>query len=246
MGLSLSVVAFIALFTPGDIYAWLSLPARFALLALALLLFLGWSLLFIPRIVRLGLSKGWPIVGLQIALYIPPVAVMTEVLRIFPAFADQTPPVGQMFAAGMFMTALTCMLGALLFQSTLAPTLSDPITARDLWTFRRPKQDDLQDHLPPEIRAEPIHMQAENQYTRIVTSRGQDLVRMTLSAAEALADPDCGMRIHRSHWVSYAAIDALTSRGGNPRVILTSGADLPVSRQKVAALRAALNARKNA
>lgn len=246
LALSFLVITFIAIFTPGGLYAWLNLPGRFAILLLALVLFLGWSYAFIPRIVRLGLRKGWPIVGLQIALYMPLVLLLTEAMHIAPAWGAKTPPLGMMFGAGAFLTAITCILGALLFQTMLAGRLDHPLTTQDLWTFRRTEAEALLDHMPNHIRAAPLRLQAENQYTRVWTSRGTDLLRMTLSEAEALSDPNRGMRIHRSHWVSFAAIAKIGSRGGNPQVELNTGEVVPVSRQKVGALRERLNRWRNA
>ncbi|MDA8767166.1 LytTR family transcriptional regulator [Planktomarina temperata] len=46
------------------------------------------------------------------------------------------------------------------------------------------------------------------------------------------------MQMHRSHWVSFDAIDKTERRGDGARLILADGASVPVSRSHMPRLRA--------
>ncbi|WP_438974055.1 LytTR family DNA-binding domain-containing protein [Planktomarina temperata] len=47
-----------------------------------------------------------------------------------------------------------------------------------------------------------------------------------------------GLQVHRSHWVSFDAIDKTERRGDGARLILADGASAPVSRSHMPCLRA--------
>ena len=47
-----------------------------------------------------------------------------------------------------------------------------------------------------------------------------------------------GLQVHRSHWVSFDAIDKTERRGDGARLILADGASVPVSRSHMPRLRA--------
>ncbi len=84
--------------------------------------------------------------------------------------------------------------------------------------------------LPPEKRGRLLAMSAEQHYVRIHTDVGEDLVLMPFSDAMAKVPSERGMRIHRSHWISYDAVRALLTAGNNLSVRLEKDIELPVSR----------------
>lgn len=88
----------------------------------------------------------------------------------------------------------------------------------------------LQQKLPPEKRGRLLAMSAEQHYVRIHTDAGEDLVLMPFSEAIAKVPGEQGMRIHRSHWISYDAVQALKSAGNSLSVRLVNEIELPVSR----------------
>ena len=63
---------------------------------------------------------------------------------------------------------------------------------------------------------------------------------MLLRFSDALQDvaPTPGLQVHRSHWVSYDAIDKAERRGDAAQLILTNGSSVPVSRGNVPKLHA--------
>ncbi|MFN3230129.1 MAG: LytTR family DNA-binding domain-containing protein [Asticcacaulis sp.] len=86
--------------------------------------------------------------------------------------------------------------------------------------------------LPRTLRGEVVlALSAEDHYLRVHTRHGEALVLMSLAAAtDARSD---GFRIHRSHWVTRAAIDGVEAE----RIRLWTGLTLPLSRHRKAAFR---------
>ena len=82
------------------------------------------------------------------------------------------------------------------------------------------------------------HLAAEDHYTRITTTRGSSLVLLRFSDALQAVAPTPGSQVHRSHWVSFDAIDKVERRGDGARLILSDGAYVPVSRSHMPILRA--------
>jgi hypothetical protein len=95
------------------------------------------------------------------------------------------------------------------------------------------------DRLPPHLGTDLIALEMEDHYVRAHTAMGSDLIlmRMRDAIAELAAVP--GMQVHRSWWVAQAAVAAVERDGRNVRLELTNGLRAPVSRERVAALRAA-------
>ena len=59
---------------------------------------------------------------------------------------------------------------------------------------------------------------------------GENLVLMPFSEAIAKVPSKNGMRIHRSHWISYDAVKALQAADNSLTVRLENDIELPVSR----------------
>jgi hypothetical protein len=96
--------------------------------------------------------------------------------------------------------------------------------------FEADETRNLLEKLPPGKRGILLAMSAEQHYVRIHTDVGDDLVLMPFSEAIAKVSSERGMRIHRSHWISYGAVKALQSAGNALSVRLVNGIELPVSR----------------
>lgn len=88
----------------------------------------------------------------------------------------------------------------------------------------------LQKKLQPEKRGRLLAMSAEQHYVRIHTDAGEDLVLMPFSEAISKVSSKHGMRIHRSHWISYDAVRALQAADNSLSVRLENDIVLPVSR----------------
>lgn len=91
--------------------------------------------------------------------------------------------------------------------------------------------------LPPEIGTELICLAMEDHYVRTYTAQGNTLVLMRMAdAIEELSDY-AGMQIHRSWWVSYAAIQKISKDKRRYFVHLSNDMKAPVSQTYVEKLR---------
>ena len=97
----------------------------------------------------------------------------------------------------------------------------------------------LMERLPLERRGRLIRIEAQDHYLSVVTGQGAALILMRLSDAEALLRGAEGLRVHRSHWVMRAEVRAHRRRDGRDLLLMSDGAEVPVSRSAREAARAA-------
>jgi DNA-binding LytR/AlgR family response regulator len=64
----------------------------------------------------------------------------------------------------------------------------------------------------------------------VTTTAGRALVLLRLSDAIAEAEGVPGLQIHRSHWVTLAAVARVRRDGARVLLVLKDGRELPVSR----------------
>lgn len=84
-------------------------------------------------------------------------------------------------------------------------------------------------------------IESADQYVQIHTTKEMFLMRESMATLERDLDPDCFMRIHRSAIVAIDQVKQLESLpGGGARVQLDAETWLPVSRSRVAGVRARL------
>ena len=91
--------------------------------------------------------------------------------------------------------------------------------------------------LKPELGRDLIRLSMQDHYVEACTEKGGQLVLMRFSDAldEVAVIP--GWRIHRSHWVAEAGIAGMKRESGKTLVVTRDGAELPVSRTYLPALR---------
>lgn len=99
---------------------------------------------------------------------------------------------------------------------------------------RRHKADTIETLLPSEKRGEVWLISAADHYVEITTRNGTHMHRMTMKAAVEKAGPSKGLRVHRSHWVAFAAMMSLEKDGERTMLTLRNGQRVPVSQQTVA------------
>lgn len=86
--------------------------------------------------------------------------------------------------------------------------------------------------LPFRLRgASILSLSAEDHYLRVRTSRGEALILCALSEAIGLLGETAGLRVHRSHWVSWTALALPDTRLGRDGLHVAEAGDLPVSRR---------------
>lgn len=85
--------------------------------------------------------------------------------------------------------------------------------------------------LPDKFKqAELYAISSEDHYLRVHTSIGETLILMRLSDALLELEHVDGMQTHRSWWVASSAVVNCERKSGKHRLILKSGAQVPVSR----------------
>jgi len=97
----------------------------------------------------------------------------------------------------------------------------------------------LDSRLPPAIGREVVSVSADLHYLHVHTVLGKATLLGTLEEAEQLLG-ERGLRIHRSHVVSCGHVRRVLRKGSGWLVEMTTGARLPVSRRRVADVRARL------
>jgi hypothetical protein len=96
------------------------------------------------------------------------------------------------------------------------------------------------DRLPAKLKGAVIYaVSAEDHYLRLHTSKGSDLILMRLVDAIGELEGLEGAQTHRSWWVSRSAVESVRRDGDRMTLLLKGGAEAPVSRPNVKALRAA-------
>ncbi len=93
--------------------------------------------------------------------------------------------------------------------------------------------------LPTTWAGELIALEMEDHYVRAHSTDASTLILMRLRDAEAELDGVEGLRVHRSWWVSRAAVEQVVRDGRNLRLRLKGGLEAPVARDRVQALRLA-------
>ena len=91
----------------------------------------------------------------------------------------------------------------------------------------------------PQLLAQTLCLQMEDHYIRVHTATGSELVLLPMrQAIEHLGKVE-GLRVHRSWWVSRAAVRAVSRHGRALVLELSNGLRVPVARNNVASLRSA-------
>lgn len=90
-----------------------------------------------------------------------------------------------------------------------------------------------------------ISLSMQDHYVEVTTDTGRQMILMRMSDALAELDALPGLRIHRSHWIATAHLDALHREGGKPHARLSDGRSLPISKPNVTAVSDILDQREN-
>lgn len=105
--------------------------------------------------------------------------------------------------------------------------------------------DELEDfwaRVPHSLGRTIVAMSAELHYLRVFTTKGDALILCSLGRAMEMLRNTKGCQIHRSHWVNLDHVESVTGATRSTRCRLSNGLELPVSRERVASVRAAVSA----
>lgn len=114
-----------------------------------------------------------------------------------------------------------------------APLRSDREEAPD--TAAQPPA--ILSRLKLENRGRLLRLSVQDHYTEVVTSRGRELILLRFTDALNETGETPGRRIHRSHWVADAHVEALKRDKGRLSLVTGDGVELPVSRPYEAEVR---------
>jgi hypothetical protein len=87
--------------------------------------------------------------------------------------------------------------------------------------------------IPEGLEGDLLAIQVEDHYLRIYTNKGSNLVIGQLAGACHDLRDSAGMQVHRSWWVSFAAITQMRKTGRDKEIVLNNGVVVPVSRSKL-------------
>jgi DNA-binding LytR/AlgR family response regulator len=197
------------------------------------------AVFFEPRSTRLvaylvaGMIAGLPpaaiVVGLNSQLYGHPASIGDALVLTAYSVAIAT--------IVSVLVALFSIPGAATpdAATTAAAALAGPVAAPPQ-ELRRPS---ILDRLPLHLRGRLAYMTMQDHYVDVHTDKGSTLVLMRLADAITETDGVPGLQIHRSHWVARAAVQAAVRRDGKLLLKMEDGAELPVSRSYMGAVREA-------
>ena len=108
---------------------------------------------------------------------------------------------------------------------TKATAAKDLTASKDL-----PASSAFSRRIPAKLGTELLYIEVEDHYLRVHTPLGSDLLLFRLADAVAGLEPALGRQVHRSYWVARHAVASIERDGHRARLVLTTGAKIPVSR----------------
>lgn len=152
---------------------------------------------------------------LELVCYVAAIMVTISIIRSFiPQYAQRD---------GTDVLGLHEALGEPPAEPETSPDEGDAQAAN-------PKQSRLAQRLELPDDAEIMRVSASGHYVDVYTRTNKHRVRLRFSDALAEIDQTQGVMTHRSHWVSFDAIEAWTPFSNKPHVILKNGDWVPVSK----------------
>jgi len=113
------------------------------------------------------------------------------------------------------------------------------LTAPATNAFGLPERTGFLALVPFHLGTEVISLRAEDHYVRVMTDKGNALIRYRFADALAEVRSLPGIQVHRSHWVATRAIERVRSDSRGYHIILNDGSEAPVSRTNIGVLKAA-------
>lgn len=140
----------------------------------------------------------------------------------------------QLFGLVWVISAAMTAIGFMLDRSVFAPP-----PAADSAEGASPEEAFLS-RLPVKYRTAQLYaVSSEDHYLRAHTSHGEELVLMRLADAMRELAGAGGLQVHRSWWVSKAAVRDAVRQGGKLSLVLPGDKQVPVSRTFLADVKAA-------
>lgn len=214
---------------PFGTYESLRLPARLAYWAAIVVstYFLGFAFVsLLEKLIFTGRPgpAGFALIGAMAGV---PVALFVWVLNRLVYGTD----VVFLLPLTLYVMAIAAVSSGVIafFSARLAhaPAPAQP-------SAQRPK---LIERLQPRLRGKLLYLSMQDHYVEVVTDKGSELILMRMSdAVDETAPVDC-LQIHRSYWVASDAVTGTIRRDGRLILRMSDGAELPVSRNRIGAVK---------
>jgi DNA-binding LytR/AlgR family response regulator len=233
-----SLAVLLALIGPFGTFAYLSLPQR---LAYWLGIFAANGLQVFGALLLMAWWRGmhWPPLAIGLAAgFLASIPATVEVVGLELLFRPLAPVNWATTFGNVLLLTEAITVTIVLVRSQMirlasvepAPVATEPPAERG---------DNLMRRIKPEARGALWALEMEDHYLRVYTSTGNDLILHRLSDALGEVAGLDGMQVHRSYWVAREAVQATERDGRKLQLVLKNGLKVPVSRNNVAALRAA-------
>ncbi len=187
--------------------------------------------------------RDWPLssmatAGLAGAVAGLPVALVVWVLNLL-VIPERSLSLWQLLAYCVALTGVISLLGEMLSPSQMDENQMPPVNDTAKHSPMPANETPLLQRLPPEQRGSLLYLSMQDHYVEVHTERGKTLLLLRLADAIRETGAVEGVQIHRSHWVARTAVRMTRRRNGRLWLVMSDGAELPVSRSGLAAVRAA-------
>jgi len=188
-----------------------------------------------PLIYYRWMTRSHPAIQIAVIAAIVSVPVTLGLAIIQMASGGTTPPEWWAWQYG-YVIVVSAMLttGAWVIERLMQKPLAPPPAAPDAGPPA------FLERLPIRLRSAELYaVESEDHYLRVHTSAGQELILMRLAdAVRELAGVE-GLQTHRSWWVAKQGLADVVKGDGRLTLKLKSGAEAPVSRTYLKAVREA-------
>ncbi len=164
-----------------------------------------------------------------VVLTIFAVAAELHVLKYTPILPKRVDPPLEFLAFVWLPIAVISAIFILLHKMLYLHAVDRPSMDVDLVTGET-NAVDSDESMPEWRRSKTLRVQVEDHYLRIFNQNRQFFIRGKMSEAIQLLKPKEGMRVHRSHWVSFEHVDEIQKEGRDYHLRLNDGDRIPVSR----------------
>lgn len=183
--------------------------------------------------------SSWPLVSVVLLASLPATACMAAVCH---AAGDQVTSPTSFYARSLGLGLVITFARRGLGRGWMPAGADRPHSDRQA-PATLPSPDDaaafVRRHAPQLAGRRLLALEAEDHYLRLHAEGGSALILMRLRDAVAALGPGAGWQPHRSFWLS-AGVEVETRRVGQAwQLTLPTGLAIPVSRSKLAAMRAA-------
>lgn len=180
------------------------------------------------RVTRWLMERGWCFASADYVIWLLWSVVGFVVLELLVLQWTLAAGLKMFFAMQCFVLPLH-ILKLLHFEGRIKAAIYTRPQCCSIW--RSFKQDaGPAPHIAPDLEGDLLSVQAQNQYVLVTTTEGSRLIRMSMQRAVEGFNPDAGLSIHRSWWVSRNQIAKGRFDPKNSVLISADGTSYPVSK----------------